>query len=432
MASTVIPIYMTGRAHRRLCAGILILVSAALLLCPAAAGLAQYRIHTNVDAAQVYFDTTYQGQTSGGILTVSVSTTGTQYNSVEIRKAGYYTVSQNLPYVPDGASTDLYFTLSTDSATSTGTLAVQTSPSGASVYINGIYQGVAPVTATGIRPGTYTIIAEMPGAQSVTEIVTISGSEYRTVSLNLGGTGTITFTSVPSGAYIELDGTIIGTTPHTATDISPKEHQIVITKNGYYNWRETIDMTGGGSRYVYATLSSVAPENAIHIQSIPAGAAIYLNGIYQGETMENGYFPVTDLRTGQHTILLRLKGYDDYEETVSLSEGETITVMADLEEGAGSTTSTAAPTVSLATGKIMVTTSPPGAEIAIDGSPVGRMTPATITSLPAGTHTIRLQLAGYAPATPVPTKSPLPPFVPVMGLIFLSCIRLYRAREEET
>lgn len=453
MASTVIPIYMTGRAHRRLCAGILILISAALLLCPAAAGLAQYRIHTNVDAAQVYFDTVYQGQTTGGMLTVSVSTTGTQYHSVEVRKAGYYTVSQGLPYVPDGSSTDMYFTLSQDSGTNTGTLAVKTSPSGASVYINGIYQGTSPVTATGIRPGTYTIIAEMSGAESVTEIITMTGSEYRTVTLNLGGTGTITFTSEPSGAYIELDGTIIGTTPHTEIDITPKEHQIVITKNGYYNWRETIDMAGGGSRYVYATLSSVAPENAIRIQSVPSGAAIYLNGIYQGETMENGYFPITDLRTGQHTILLRLKGYDDFEETVSLSEGETITVTADMEEGAGSTISTPTPTT--ATGKLVLSTSPPGAEIAIDGSPVGRMTPATITSLPAGTHTIRLQLAGYAPAeatvtitagetatlslplapgtiaTPVPTKSPLPLFVPFMSLIILSCVWLYRAREEE-
>lgn len=438
---------MTGRAHRRLCAGILILISAAFLLCPAAAGLAQYRIHTNVESAQVYFDTVYQGQTSGGILTVSLSTTGRQYQTVEVRKAGYYTVSQNLPYVPDGSSTDMYFTLSTDSGGSTGTIAVQTSPSGASVYINGIYQGTAPVTATGIRPGTYTIIGEMPGAESTTEIVTMTGGEYRTVTLNLGGTGAITFTSEPSGAYIELDGTIIGTTPHTATDISPGEHRIVITKNGYYNWRETIDMTGGGTRYISATLGSVAPENAIRIRSVPAGAAIYVNGIYQGETMENGYFPLNDLRTGQHTILLRLGGFNDYQETVTLSEGETITVNADLDEGTGSTSSTAAtPTPSAATGRLAVSTSPPGAEISIDGIPAGRMTPATISSLPAGTHTVRLQLAGYAPAeatvtvtaketatlslplapgtaaTPVPTKSPAPLFVSAAGIAAMVCL----------
>lgn len=444
-------IHMTGRASRRLCAGILILICAAVLLCPAAAGLAQYRIHTNIDSAQVYFDSVYQGQTSGGVLSVSVSTTGTPYTTVEVRKAGYSTVSQNLPYVPDGASTDLYFTLSADTGGGTGTLLVKTAPSGASVYINGIYQGTAPVSATGLRPGTYTIIAEMPGAESVTETVTITGGEYRTVTLNMGGTATVTFTSYPSGAFIELDGTIIGTTPHTETGVTPETHQVVITKNGYYNWRETVDMTGGGSRYVSATLRSVTPENVIRIQSVPAGAAIYVNGIYQGETMENGYFPVSDLRAGSHTVLLTLRGYDDYEETVTLTDGETITIVADMDDGTGSTT-TATPTPSGATGKLALSTSPPGAEITIDGSPAGRMTPATISAIPAGTHTIRLQLAGYAPAeatvtvtagktttlslplaagsaaTPVPTKSPAPVVIPALGAFALFCLRSRQRR----
>lgn len=442
---------MTGRAPRRLCAGILVLLCVAILFCPAAAGLAQYRIHTNIDSAQVYFDSVYQGQTSGGVLSVSVSTTGTQYTTVEVRKAGYYTISQDLPYVPDGASTDLYFTLSADTGSATGTLYVETTPSGASVYINGIYQGTAPVSATGLRSGTYTIIAEMAGAESITETVTITGSEYRTVSLNLDGTATVTFTSDPTGAFIELDGTIIGTTPHTETGVTPDTHQVVITKNGYYNWRETVDMTGGGTRLVSATLRSVEPENAIRIRSVPAGAAIYVNGIYQGETMENGYFPVSDLTAGQYTVLLTLSGYDDYEETVTLTDGETITIVADMEDGTGSST-TATPTSSAATGKLALSTSPPGAEIVIDGSPAGRMTPATITAIPAGTHTIRLQLAGYATAeatvtvtagetttlslplaagstaTPVPTKSPAPVIVPALGAFALICLWSRRNR----
>lgn len=431
---------MTDRAYRRLCAGILILIAGALLLCPAAAGLAQYRIHTNIDYAQVYFDNVYQGQTSGGVLTVSVSSSGTHYTTVKIQKAGYTSVSQNLPYVPDGSSTDLYFTLNADSGTATGRLAVQTTPSGASVYINGIYQGTAPLTVDRLRPGTYTIIAEMAGVESATQTVTLTGSEYRTITLKLGGSGSITFTSEPSGAYISLDGTIIGTTPHTKTDIKPGEHQITITKNGYYNWRKTIDMTGN-TQHIYAVLSSISPENAIRVSSVPSGAAIYLNGLYQGETMENGYFPITDIRTGQHTILLRLSGYNDYQETISLPEGQSITITADMEVGSGSATSTTIP--SAETGKLALSTSPPGAKIFIDGSFSGRMTPATISAIPAGTHTIRLQLAGYAPAeatvtvtvgqttslslplapgdwaTPVPTTTPVPFFASAAGIMAL-------------
>ncbi|WP_172673734.1 PEGA domain-containing protein [Methanogenium cariaci] len=144
--------------------------------------------------------TSIKARYPGGVLTVSISTTDTRYSTVEVRKAGYYTTPQSLPYISDGSSTDLYFTLNEESSKTTATLAVQTSPSGASVYINGIYQGISPpVTVTGIRPGTHTVIAEMPGSESTTEIVTITGSEYRTVTLNLGGTGTITFISDPLG-----------------------------------------------------------------------------------------------------------------------------------------------------------------------------------------------------------------------------------------
>lgn len=167
--------------------------------------------------------------------------------------------------------------------------------------------------------------------------------------------------------------------------------------------------------------------------------------------MENGYFPITDLATGQHTILLRLSGYDNYEETVSLSEGQTVTINADMEEGAGSTTSTT-PTMSGGTGKLSVSTSPPGAEISIDGSISGRMTPATITGIPAGTHVIYTRLAGYtsaeatvtvtagktatlslplAPsgeATPVPTESPAPFFFPAAGLAAILLVRCRNTR----
>ena len=440
------PLYsrMTDHAYRRLCAGILILIAVALLLCPAVAGLAQYRIHTNIDSAQVYFDNVYQGQTSGGVLTVSVPIS--RYTTVEIRKVGYTSVSQNLPYVPDGSSTDIYFTLNADSGTATATLAVKTNPSGASVYVNGIYQGTGPVTVAHLRPGTYTVIAEMPGTQSATQTVTLTTNEHRIITLNLGGSGTITFTSEPSGAYVSLNGVIIGTTPYTKSDIKPGEHQIVITKNGYYNWRETIDMSGGGARHIYAVLNSVTPENTIQIQSVPSGAAIYLNGIYQGETMKNGYFPINNIKTGQHTILLKINGYKDYQKIISLSEGQTITVSADMEVGSGSAT----PTPSAETGKLALSTSPPGAQIFIDGSLSGRMTPATISAIPIGTHTIRLELAGYAPAeatvtitagqttslslplapgggpTPLPTKIPAPLFIPIAGVMALLFIYSHR------
>jgi serine/threonine-protein kinase len=44
-----------------------------------------------------------------------------------------------------------------------------------------------------------------------------------------------------------------------------------------------------------------------------------------------------------------------------------------------------------------VASTPPGAAILVDGQPAGLVTPATVPSLPVGTHTVQLRLAGFEP-----------------------------------
>ncbi len=57
-------------------------------------------VHESVDGASVYFDSTYKGAISGGILTVPVYTTGTPFTTYRIEKSGYVTVSGSLPAAP--------------------------------------------------------------------------------------------------------------------------------------------------------------------------------------------------------------------------------------------------------------------------------------------------------------------------------------------
>ena len=53
----------------------------------------------------------------------------------------------------------------------------------------------------------------------------------------------------------------------------------------------------------------------------------------------------------------------------------------------------------LTTGSASFSSTPPGAEIFIDGSDQGVMTPATITSIPTGSHDYTLKLAGFLDST---------------------------------
>jgi hypothetical protein len=71
-----------------------------------------FKVHCNVDGAQVYFDNDEKGVISGGELNVGVYTTATPYKTVKVEMAGYQTSTQNITNYPGkGETVDIYATL---------------------------------------------------------------------------------------------------------------------------------------------------------------------------------------------------------------------------------------------------------------------------------------------------------------------------------
>jgi len=66
---------------------------------------------------------------------------------------------------------------------------------------------------------------------------------------------------------------------------------------------------------------------SIQVNSTPTGARIYLNGTDTGNTTNT---TLTDVSPGNHTIKLVKEGYEDYEESISVTAGQTTTVNANL------------------------------------------------------------------------------------------------------
>ena len=129
------------------------------------------------------------------------------------------------------------------------------------------------------------------------------------------------------------------------------------------------------------------PENgSIYFTSDPLGASVCLDGQCWGGFVTT---PTTipNVEPGIHTLELHLGGYEDWSEEVQVTAGETLDVHATL-------TSTPTPT-----GSIRITSEPSGATIELDGKllPLGVIsaTPATITGISPGWHSIKLTLEGY-------------------------------------
>jgi hypothetical protein len=74
--------------------------STPVTVAPAGSGLGTYAVYCNVDGASVYFDDTYQGVISNGVLYDSVSVTGTPFSTYRVEKAGYVTASGSIVQQP--------------------------------------------------------------------------------------------------------------------------------------------------------------------------------------------------------------------------------------------------------------------------------------------------------------------------------------------
>ncbi|MDD2788670.1 PEGA domain-containing protein, partial [Methanoculleus sp.] len=135
-----------------------------------------YRVHCNIDGADVYFDGEYQGTTYGGWIDIPVYTTGSPYSTVRVEKSGYRTYSAGLPSGPAmGDTVNVYATL--QPVETAGSIRVTSSPSGSAIYLNGNYRGVAPLTIQNLVPGTYSLDAERSGYQSDHTTVTVRAGQ---------------------------------------------------------------------------------------------------------------------------------------------------------------------------------------------------------------------------------------------------------------
>jgi parallel beta-helix repeat protein len=119
-------------------------------------------------------------------------------------------------------------------------------------------------------------------------------------------------------------------------------------------------------------------EGFLTVTSTPSGAAITIDGTHIGETTPH----TRPMMPGAYTIKLTLDGYQDWKQRVQVMSGETRYVQATL---------TLSPPID---GVLSVTSTPSGADIAIDGAPIGETTPHSMSIMP-GYHTIELSLEGY-------------------------------------
>ena len=370
-----------------------------LTLIPAASALGGdegwITITCNVNEASVSFDGEYKGMIKGGSLTIPVYTTGTPYQSFSVEKSGYTTYTGGLIMPVSGQTRTFYATLNPLSTPTPvppinyGSIYVESIPSGAQIYFNGNYRGLAPLTIYEVWPGSYLIHAELDGYHPYSVTTTVSRGMQSNVVCplsRLDAAGALYIRSDPTNADVILDGVYKGRTPITLNSIAAGTHILQLDHAGYYDWKSTVDVPPGGTRTITGTLNPIPASNVgwIYISSSPGGASVTLDGSSAGQTPFSGSLKLAAVSVGEHTVAVTLSGYQPFTTTTTVHPNTVSEVSPILQSTLPVT----------ARGILSVSSVPPGANVFLDNNFMG-ITPLISQDISAGSHIVTIKLDGY-------------------------------------
>lgn len=126
-----------------------------------------------------------------------------------------------------------------------GTLQLTSVPDGARFYVNNEAKGRGPLSIPGLKPGEYTVRAELEGYGTLTKTISIDNGQSANEEFRLSNVmGRIEVRSSPVGAQVFLDGKPYGVTKSkdpdaefsdilTIENVMEGEHTLVLKKEGY-------------------------------------------------------------------------------------------------------------------------------------------------------------------------------------------------------
>jgi hypothetical protein len=192
--------------------------------------------------------------------------------------------------------------------------------------------------------------------------------------------GQLLVTANVSGAKISVDGRSEAdwVTPYSSPiELDAGTHQVVVSKEGYDDYLQSVTIEAGRSRSLNAPLSVATGE--VIIETSPRGLDVFIDEKLIGPGPAHATVPV-----GSHKYTVMRPGLTPYENTFTAKSGMLTHVTVNLGGEAA------------ATGIVEVRTIPPGATVLADGNAVGGQTP-TSFSLSLGRHILSISLFGFRP-----------------------------------
>ena len=251
----------------------------------------------------------------------------------------------------------------------TGQIEINSTPDGATVYLDGSERGLTPVTIPDLLPGEYTVTLHLQDYNDYERTIVVSPGETAIIEKDLSEIpGNIVVNSDPSGVTIKIDGSThyplywdneqhryvnpeYGMTQIDTVNlhpIQPGEHTLTLELENYATWSETYDLEPEGTWNVQAVLEP--DPGTISVTSTQPGTRIFLAEgdwtehpdseeiawIDKGTTLEPDIYgtPVPlvleNIATGQYTVKCFQDYYQDIIQTTQVNSNQITEVNFDL------------------------------------------------------------------------------------------------------
>jgi hypothetical protein len=261
---------------------------------------ASLSVRTNPPQANVSVDGTWIGPSPVDQANVPA---GSRILRIEL--AGYLPVIDTLNILKDERRT-----VTRDLVELTGSVRIESEPSGAAITIDGVKTGLkTPVTKNGLSVNMrhrfdFALAGYQGGSRDGISIYRDSVVTVTQVFSKMSGSLTISSQPMEADAY--LDGGFIGKTPKVATDLSYGIHEVKISKNGY------------GSQTRYIEISKANEEIAVPLSELPPGKIIfsiepYASVFIDGRLIKEGvqFYPY-ECSPGRHKVVLSYLDFPPY------------------------------------------------------------------------------------------------------------------------
>ena len=250
-----------------------------------------------------------------------------------------------------------------------GTLAMNTDPPGAHLFVDGVERGVTPVTVP-LKPGPHSLEVRGDGAPRLLPVTITAGAQstqYLELPKATSAVGQLNVRTEPAGARVSVDGVPRGASPVAVAELTPGEHTVVVESDlGTVKQTVTIEAGITSSLTVPLAAAEGAPVSGWLSVQAPADVQIFENKRLVGSSQTDRLM----VTAGRHEleIVNETLGYRAVR-TVQVVAGKVTPVKIEFPKG----------TIAL--------NALPWAEVWVDGEKVGE-TPIGNLSVTIGTHDV--------------------------------------------